>query len=329
MKFAAPGKGPLCALAACLTAFAAAPAHAADTYPTRAITLIVPFPPGGVADVVARPVADALRRELGQPVVIENKGGAGGAVGTGLAARAAPDGYTLLMSLSSLSIIPEADKVLGRAPSYRLDQFVPIARLTADPTVLVVQANAPWKTVEEFIADAKKRPGTINYGTSGIYGTMHVPMEMLEAATQTEMTAVPFTGAGPAVQALLGGQVQAVSTGPSSVQQLIAAGRLRPLAHWGEQPLEMLPDVPSLKSRNIDVRFVQWSGIFALAGTPEPVIARLRDALRNVANDEKVRSTIAAAGSPLQYLDAPAFDDYWKADTATLSAAVQQIGKVE
>ena len=149
-------------------------------YPDKTITIVVPFPPGGVADTVARPVAEALSRELKQSVVIDNKSGAGGAVGIGHAARAAGDGYTLLMSLSSISILPEADKILERKPLFQLDQFKPIARITADPTVLVVRADSPWRTLEEFIADAKRKPAAYNYGSSGNYGTMHVPMEMLK-----------------------------------------------------------------------------------------------------------------------------------------------------
>ncbi len=168
-------------------------------YPGKPITMIVPFPPGGLADLVARPVAEAMSRELGQPVVIENKGGAGGGIGMGLAAKAPPDGYTVLLALSSYSVIPEADVLLGRAPMYSFAALRPIARFTADPTVLAVRAEAPWKSVSEFVEDAKKRPGAVNYGSSGNYGTMHVPMEILAQNAGIKMTHVPFTGAGPAV----------------------------------------------------------------------------------------------------------------------------------
>ncbi|HET9205846.1 MAG TPA: tripartite tricarboxylate transporter substrate-binding protein, partial [Burkholderiaceae bacterium] len=143
-------------------------------YPDRTITMVVPFPPGGVADTVARPVAEALGKELKQTVVIENKAGAGGALGMGQVARAAPDGYTVLMALSSISVLPEADKLFGRRPAFTLNQFKPIARFTADPTVFVVRADAPWKNLSEFLADAKRKPGAFNYGSSGNYGTMHV-----------------------------------------------------------------------------------------------------------------------------------------------------------
>ena len=316
--------------AAALLALAAFGAvQAQSSYPDKPITLIVPFPPGGVADTVARPVAESLSRELKQPVVIENKPGAGGALGMGTASRAAPDGYTLLLSLSSISILPEADRILGRKPAYVLNQFKPIARFTADPTVLVVRADAPWKTLAEFIADARRQPGRYNYGSSGNYGTMHVPMEMLKAAADFRMTHIPFTGAGPAVTALLGGQVDAIASGPSTVVQHIKAGKLRPLAHWGTQPLAALPEVPSLAQAGYPVQFAQWSALFAPAGTPDEIVQRLRAAARKVASDPMVQQVIATAGSPLAYLDAPEFQTYWDSDAAAMTKALARIGKVE
>src|SRR4051812_37269599 len=260
--------------------FAAGAASAQDAFPSKPITVVVPFPPGGVADIVARPVADAMSRQLNTPVVIENKAGAGGGIGMGYAAKAKPDGYTLLMALSSISILPEADKVLGRAPLYQLNQFVPIARFTADPTVLAVRAESPWKTLAEFVADAKRRPGAITYGSSGNYGTMHMPMEMFAASAGIKLLHVPYTGAGPAVVGLLGGAVDALSTGPSTVIQHVKAGKIRVLASWGEKRLASLPDVPTLSESGYDVVFYQWSGLFAPTGTPEPVLRTLRDAVR-------------------------------------------------
>jgi tripartite-type tricarboxylate transporter receptor subunit TctC len=298
-------------------------------YPEKPITMIVPFPPGGVADTVARPVAEALSRELKHSVVIENKSGAGGAVGIGQAARAAGDGYTLLMSLSSISILPEADKILDRKPMFQIDQFKPIARITADPTVLVVRADAPWRTLEDFIADVRRKPGGYNYGSSGNYGTMHVPMEMLKSAAGFRMTHIPYAGAGPAVIALLGGHVDAISSGPASVVQHIRAGRLRALAHWGDKPLATLPDVPSLKERGYNVQFAQWSALFAPATTPEPIIEKLRATVRKVISEPALQQTILNAGSPIEYLDAPQFAAYWKTDAQTMTEAVKRIGKVE
>ncbi|NUZ04234.1 tripartite tricarboxylate transporter substrate binding protein [Piscinibacter koreensis] len=314
---------------ASLAALLAAPTFAQSSYPDHPITMIVPFPPGGVADTVARPVAEALSRELKQTVIVENRAGAGGALGIGVAARAPADGYTVLLSLSSISILPEADKILGRKPAFELKQFRPIARFTADPTVLVVRADAPWKTFAEFVADAKKKPGTYNYGSSGNYGTMHVPMEMLKASAGFRMTHIPYTGAGPAIVALLAGQVDAIASGPSTVAQQIQAGKLRALAHWGDHPLASLPEVPSLKQLGHPVRFAQWSALFVPAGTPEDVIRKLRAASAKVAADPTVRQVIGKAGSPIEYLDAPEFQTYWDADAAEMTKAVRTVGKVE
>ena len=304
-------------------------AAAQGAWPARPITMIVPFPPGGLADIVARPVAEAMSRELGQPVVVENKGGAGGGIGMGFAARAPADGYTVLLSLSSLTVLPEADALLGRAPMYTLAALRPIARFTADPTVLAVRAESPWKTVREFVEDARRRPGAINYGSSGNYGTMHVPMEILAQNAGIKLTHVPFTGAGPAVVALLGGQIDAVSSGPATVLQHIKAGKLRALAHWGSARLEALPDVPPLKDAGFAAEYAQWSGLFIPAGVPEPVAQRLRAAARAAAQDAKVREVIQNAGSPILYLDTPEFEQYVQADARRMAEVVKRIGKVE
>ena len=303
--------------------------HAQPTYPDRPFTMIVPFPPGGVADTVARPVAEALSRELKQTIVVENKVGAGGALGISQAARANADGYTLLLSLSSISILPEADKLLERKPAYQLSQFRPIARFTADPTVLVVRADAPWRTLAEFIADARRQPGRYNYGSSGNYGTMHVPMEMLKASANFRMTHIPYTGAGPAIVALLAGQVDAIASGPSTVVQQIQAGKLRALAHWGDQPLAALPGIPSLTQAGYPVRFAQWSALFVPAGTPDEIVRRLRAAAAVAAADPALRQVINKAGSPIEYLDAPEFQTYWDLDAGQMTKAVRGIGKVE
>ena len=319
----------LLAIAATL-GLAAGPAVAQNNWPAdKPITLIVPFPPGGVADTVARPVAEALGKELKQTVVVENRAGAGGATGIGAAARAPADGYTLLLSLSSISILPEADTLLGRKPAFALNQFKPIARFTADPTVLVVRADSPWKTLAEFLADIKKKPATYNYGSSGNYGTMHVPMEMFKASAGFRMTHIPYTGAGPAILALLGGQVDAVASGPSTVVQQIRAGKLRALAHWGDKPLAALPGVPSLKEAGFGASFAQWSALFVPAATPPDVVQKLRAAAAKVAKDPQVISIINKAGSPIEYLDAPEFQSYWDADAAIMVEAVRKIGKVE
>ena len=309
--------------------FSATLVGAQGSWPTRAITMVVPFPPGGLADLVARPVAEAMSRELGQPVVIENRAGAGGGIGMSQVAKAKPDGYTILMALSSLTVIPEADVILGRPAMFALGDLRPIARFTADPTVLAVRADAPWKTAQQFVEDVKKRPGAINYGSSGNYGTMHVPMEILAQNAGLKMTHVPFTGAGPAVVALLGGQIDAVSTGPATVLQQVKAGKLRVLAHWGSDQLASMPDVPSLKDAGFNAEYAQWSGLFVPKATPEPIAQRLRAAAKAAAQDARVKEIILGAGSPVLYQDSPDFEKYVQADANRMAAIVKRIGKVE
>ena len=312
-------------LAATLSAYALAQ----EDYPAKPITMLVPFPPGGVADTVGRPVAEAMGRALKQSIIVENKGGAGGGIGMAQVAKAKPDGYTILMALSSIVVLPEADKVLGRAPMFTLDQLRPVARFTADPTALVVRADSPWKTYADFIAAAKAKPGSITFGSSGNYGTMHVPMEQLKVATNTFMLHVPYTGAGPAVLAVLAGQVDAVSTGPSSVMQHVRAGKLRVLAQWGDGRLAALPEVPSLKELGVPITYSQWSGLFVPAGTPEAVVTKLRQAARAAAEDARANQSLASAGTSFQYQDAPEFERFVQADARSMAALVLRIGRVE
>ena len=304
-------------------------AATAQTYPSKAITMVVPFPPGGVADTVGRPVAEAMARHLKQSIIVENKGGAGGGIGMAQVAKSKADGYTVLMSLSSLVVLPEAAKILQRPALYETRDLKPIARFTADPTVLVVRADSPWKNYAEFMAYAKANPGRISFGSSGNYGTMHVPMEQLKAATSTFMLHVPYTGAGPAVLSLLGGQIEALSTGPASVKQHIASGRLRALAHWGEGRLASLPEVPSFKELGVPIQYSQWSGLFVPADTPAAVVDSLRQAAKFAAQDARAVAVLTSAGTSFMYQDAPEFERFVQADAKDMSALVQRIGKVD
>lgn len=317
----------LCSLALVLTATLGI-AHAQDAYPSKPVTMVVPFPPGGVADVVGRPVAEAMARHLNQPVVVVNRAGAGGGIGMAQVAKAAPDGYNVLMALSSIVVLPEADKILGRAPMFELSQLIPIARMTADPTVLVVRADSPWKTYAEFIAFAKANPGQITFGSSGNYGTMHVPMEQLKATTGSYMLHVPYTGAGPAILGMLSGQVDALASGPASVAGQIKAGKMRALAHWGEGRLALMPDVPSFKELGVSISYSQWSGIFVPAGTPPAVVNKLREAARMASQDPKTIQVMTTAGTSFQFQDAAEFDKFVQADAKAMTAVVQKIGKV-
>ena len=303
-------------------------AAAQETYPARPIQMIVPFPPGGVADVTGRPTAHVMGKVLRQSVVVQNKPGAGGSVGAALAARAAPDGYTILMALSSISVLPVADRLQGRTPAYELDQFVPVALISADPTVLLVRADGPYRTLEDFVDAAKAKPGAINYSSSGIYGTLHVAMEIFAEAAGIKLFHVPYQGGGPALAALLGAQVDALASGPSAAIGQLKAGKVRALAVWGEKRLASLPDVPSMKELGYDATFYIWSGLFAPAATPQPVMTVLRDAVKRTVDDPEFKEAMNKVETPIAYLDAPDFKTFLDRDAARLRIAVERIGKV-
>jgi len=302
----------------------------AQDYPTKPVTMIVPFPPGGVADIVGRPLAASMEKTLKQPVVVTNRTGAGGAVGMTAAAKAAPDGYTVLMTLSSISIFPVSDPINGKAAPYEIRDFAPIALLTADPTVLVVRADSPYKTIQDFIAAAKASPSKINYSSSGVYGTLHVAMEMFANAAGIKLFHVPYQGGGPALTALLGGQVEALASGPAAAAAQMKGGKVRALASWSTERLKLLPDIPTFKELGYkDVEFYIWAGMVVPAATPAPVQQKLRDAVRAAVDDPAFSGAMEKVGSPVTYLDAPEFKKYWDADAARLKVALQKIGKVE
>jgi tripartite-type tricarboxylate transporter receptor subunit TctC len=312
-----------------LLGLACVPVFAQDIYPSRAVTLIVPFPPGGVADITGRPTAIALEKVFKQPVVIANRPGAGGAVGNSLVANAKPDGYTLLMALSSISVIPEADKLFDRKPAYTLDQLLPVALISADPTILVVHPSLPVKSLKELIALAKTKSGQMSYSTSGIYGALHMPMEMFLHAAKLKMRAVHSTGGGPAITMLLGGHVEMTVGGPAAVASHVKAGRLRTIVSWGAKRHEAYPEVPTFKELGYDIEYYIWAGMFAPRGTPEPVMKTLRDSVRKAVDDPDFKATMVKIDSPIQYLDAPEFAKYWTADAKRLAEAVKAVGRVD
>ena len=304
---------------------------AQGAYPSRNITMIVPFPAGGQADLAARPVALAMEKILGKPVIVDNRaGGGGGSVGNAAAARAEPDGYTLLMTLSSLAVLPEADRLFDRPVAYEVSQFAPVARVLADPTLLAVPASAPWKTLQELVDDAKARPGQIPYGSSGPYGTLHIAMEMFAASAGIKLLHVPFRGAGPAMTALLGGTVQALASAPGTLKQQVEEGKMRVLANWGAERIASFPNLPPFKELGYkDVEFYIWAGLFAQSALPAPIMAQLRKAVADAVKAPEVVKTFETAGSPVAYQDAPEFAKFVAEDSARLIAAVKKIGKVE
>jgi tripartite-type tricarboxylate transporter receptor subunit TctC len=315
-------------LALSISMLLAVAAHAQE-FPARPITMIVPFPPGGVADLTGRPTAAAMEKVLRQPVLVVNRPGAGGALGMAQAAKAAPDGYTILMALSSISIFPVSDRINGKTPAYEMKDFAPVALVSADPTVLAVRADGPYGTLKDFIDAARANPGKINYSSSGVYGTLHVAMEIFANAAGIKLFHVPYQGGGPAVTALLGGQVEALASGPSAAVGQIKAGKMKVLASWGDRRLALMPDVPTFKELGFDAEFYIWAGVVAPAGVPAPVLARLREAIRLAVQDPDFKATMAKLQTPVAYLDAPEFQKFWDSDAKRLAVALEKIGKVE
>jgi tripartite-type tricarboxylate transporter receptor subunit TctC len=308
----------------------ALPAAAQDAYPSRPISIVAPFPPGGVADLTARPVAAAMEKVLKNPVGVVNKTGAAGAVGMQFVATSRPDGYTLLLALSSISIIPEADKLFDRKPAFTIDQFEPLALISADPTILVVRTESPWKTAKEFIEDARRRPNQISYSSSGIYGTLHMAMELLSHAAGVTLRHVPHSGAGPALTAILGGHVDALASGPAVVLPHIKAGKLRPLAGWGEHRVAALPDVPTFRELGYpDAEFYIWAGLFAPKGTPEPVLLKLRETLRVAVADPDFKAAMDKLETPIAFKQGEEFRRFFDADARRLAEGIRKVGKVE
>jgi len=304
-------------------------ACAQDSYPSKPITMIVPFPPGGVADITGRPLAAIMEKTLKQPVVVVNRTGAGGALGMSQVAKSAPDGYTILMGLSSISIFPVSDRISGRQPAYEMKDFAPIALVSSDPTVLVVRAESTYRTLKDFVDAAKANPGKINYSSSGVYGTLHVAMEIFANAAGIKLFHVPYQGGGPAVTALLGGQVEALASGPAAAIGQIKGGKMRALAAWSDKRLALMPELPTFKELGYDAEFYIWAGVFAPAATPQPILARLREAVRATVADPDFKAAMDKVATPISYLDAPEFQKFWDNDAKRLAIALEKIGKVE
>lgn len=304
------------------------PAHAQEAYPARAVTLINPFPPGGTADVVGRPLAAVLEPLMKQPVVIETKAGAAGQVGAQFAAAAKPDGYTLLLHLVSLSGFPEVDKVYGRPVKFTRDDFIPIARFTAGPMVLIVNDQQPHKTVKDLVDDAKKRPNELIFSSSGLHGALHLPTALFMRAAGIQMKHLPTQGGGPSITALIGNNAQVAVSSLAAAAAQVKAGKARILATFSGNRLASHPDVPTLKEAGYDVEFYLWCGLFAPKGTPQAVIDRWRTETKTAVAAPAFVQAMNNLGEVIDYLDQPEFKAFWDADAKRVEEAVRLIGKI-
>src|SRR5262245_39439401 len=290
--------------------------------------MINPFPPGGAADVVGRPLAAVMEPMVQKPVVIETKAGAAGAVGAQFVANAKPDGYTLLLHITSISGFAEVDKLFGRTPKFTRADFIPIARFVADPCVLIVNDEQPYKTLKDLVDDAKKRPNEIIFSSSGLYGALHIPTALFaKAAGGLKLRHLPTQGGGPALTAFLGNNAQVLVSSVSAAMTQIKAGKARPLALFGGQRSKALPDVPTLKEAGYDVEYYLWVGVFAPKGAPENVISFMRDAVKKAAHSDQFKGALTNLGQELGYLDQAEFKAFWDADAKRIEEAIRVIGR--
>jgi tripartite-type tricarboxylate transporter receptor subunit TctC len=310
------------------TALAARPAFTQGAFPSHAITIVNAFPPGGLNDIVTRPLATAMEPILKRPVVVETKAGAAGQVGAQFVASAKPDGYTLLSHNTGISGYAEVDKLFGRPAKVTRADFIPLARVVADPMLLLVNEAQPYKTLNEFIAGAKAHPDTLVFSSGGLYGASHLPLAYLEKATgPLHLRHLPTNGGGPAIVAILGNNAQVTTQSVSASLPHIKAGKLRPLATFGATRSKSLPDVPTLKELGFDVEYYLWVGIFAPKGTPDEIVTTLRGAIDKAAHSAEFIAALANAGQELAYLDGPDFQTFWDVDGRRTDEAVISIGR--
>jgi tripartite-type tricarboxylate transporter receptor subunit TctC len=309
-------------------ALAAGPSFAQGAFPSHAVTILVAFPPGGANDAATRPIASAMEAILKQPVVVETKAGAGGQVGAQVAANAKPDGYTLLSHNNGISGYAEVDKLFGRQPKTTRADFIPLARLIADPVLLLVNDKQPYKNLKEFLDDAKKRPEGIIYSSGGLYGATHLPVAIFEKATGIpKLRHLPTNGGGPAITALLGNNAQASVQTTSATLQHIKSGKLRALASFAAKRSAALPDVPTLKELGYDAEYYLWVGLFAPKGTPASAISVLSAGIDKAAETAAFKDVVSKLGQEYAYLNVKDFAAFWESDAKRSEEAVRLIGK--
>lgn len=282
-------------LVAVATIALAATAHAQAPYPDRPIRIIVPYPPGGITDIVGRSIADRMSRELGQPVIVENKAGAGGSIGASEAARSKPDGYTLFIGTSATN--GTNPSTMAQLNYDAAKDFAPVALIAAAPLMIIISPEVPAKTLGDFIAYAKANPGKVSYATTGTGGSVHLTTELFAMQTGIKMTHVPYRGSSPALADLMGGHVEVMFDNVPSAAPLAQSGKVRALAVTGEKRSELAPDVPTVSETAIPgFDSASWIGLYAPAGTPRSVIDALNNAVNRGLKDDTLLAIFGKAG---------------------------------
>jgi tripartite-type tricarboxylate transporter receptor subunit TctC len=300
---------------------------AEDPYPNRPITLIVPNPPGGSSDANARVLADSLTKILKQPVIVNFKPGVGGQIGNAFVANAKPDGYTLLMGLSSIMVSPDAERAQGKTSLYEVNQLVPIAMISNDPMVMLVKTDAPWKTLNDLMKAAKEKPNAITYSSSGNFGPIHLSVEMLAYAAGAKFLQVPFGGGGPSMLALLGGQVDMTTAIPSVAIPQIESGKVRPIAVSGPKRIKLLPNVPSYRESGFDAEYNIWNGLFVPAGTPAAIIDTLNKAVKEGVQSGQIETAMNQRGMIFDYRDTNEFKKFAQEDGERMIKVIKAMPK--
>ncbi|MDA8124491.1 MAG: tripartite tricarboxylate transporter substrate binding protein [Deltaproteobacteria bacterium] len=287
---------------------------AADDYPSKPVKLIVPFPPGGSLDLQARLFASLSSPEFSQTFFISNVGGAGGAVGAAEVARSKKDGYTLLVS----NVATGTYKPLSEKLPYNMSSFIPICQISASPAIFAVNGASPYKTLADLIAKAKAAPNTVKYSTAGVYSAGHVPTVQFAEKAKVSLLHIPYDGGNPAMAALLGNHVDLNVNFPGIFSSPIKGGQIRPLAVASSKRLKAFPELKTLKEQGIDVEAYHWISILAPAGTPDAVVAKLRQACKKIIAKAEFDKGMAKLSDESEYMDGPEFAAYWKKESAQI-----------
>lgn len=323
---ASPARRPLLAaltlaLAAALPVLFAGPAAAADAFPQKPVRIIVPFPPGGGTDFVTRVIQQPLSDQLGQPVLIDNRGGAQGVVGTQIGARSANDGYTLVIAEIGATAI--APPMSPKPPFDAIRDFVPVGMLVEQPYLMSIHPSVPAKSLAEFVKLVQANPGKYNFGSGN--ATAHVTQEVFYATANLKMTHIPYRGSGPSMAALLANEVQVIFSGPTAALPQIKAGKVRPLGVTSPRRSNELPDVPTMSEagyKGFEIR--GWYGLMAPAGTPRPVVMRLNEAVNKVLSGGPAAQTLKDRGFDPTPMSPDDFGKYLRAEVARWAKAVRQ-----
>jgi len=316
----------LAAIFGVLSLIIAGVSFAAD-YPTKPITLINPMPPGGTLDLQARAFSSVAEKLLGQPVVVVNKPGATGMVGGLAGAQATPDGYTLTVGSVNLTNAVEWEIANGRKPPFTRNDFICIGSFTMSPTLLIVHPDAPYKTLGDFINDAKSKPGQLAFCSGGLYGMSHLPVEILGHGAGVKFRHVPYSGGGPCLSAVVGKHVDFGAQYPPTTLPLVRGNKLKVLAVIGAKRLKSIPNIPTLKELGIDAEYYGWVGILAPLKTPKPIVDKLREVTKKVAEDKKFIDMIEEPGDEVYFLNGEELAKYLDVESAKIARVDAELAK--